>query len=383
MSGESFVNVSQADLDALFSSILDDELMKEQPRHPSPHRSVNKGPTINRVALNSHATSRESKPSTSQRARGGSATSKRAASSERMHVEQDERFGAARGDNRKAQSSKRPTENGTPANSPSRVASTSSNGRPRTSTSSSKQQVQTTFANAPWIRQPSRPTAVPTSNSSRKRPAEEERPLDLAPARDSSPEPCVEVIEVSSPPPPKRKSGLGFDWKPKPRMINCKTYDLTITGLKSVIVGNDWADGFLPMIVLCKLDAPNAFLVLNEEEWKGFKLYFETIDDYYKGNLTPTSDPKIGRYRLKFQILHNKPTLVIWGEDVKFLMMAPVFNRLKACTYVIELALHQVCKQGEMLRDICTGRCDLTDRSPEKCRLYAEVLRCESLYSEE
>ena len=240
--------------------------MKEQPRLPSPHRSVNKRSTIKRVALNSHATSRESKTSTSHHPRGGSATSKRAASTEHMQVEQDERFGAARGDNRKAQTSKRPTENRTPANSPSRAAATSSNSRPRTSTSSSKQQPQTTFANAPWIRQPTRPSVIPTSNSSRKRPTEEEEPLDLATARDSSPEPVVEVIEVSSPPPPKRKSGLGFDWKPNPRMIHCKTYDLTITGLKNVIVGNDWAVGFLPMVVLCKLDAPNASLVLNEEE---------------------------------------------------------------------------------------------------------------------
>lgn len=169
------------------------------------------------------------------------------------------------------------------------------------------------------------------------------------------------------------------DWKNKPILVNSFSYDLNVMGNKTVSIGNFYSDGFPVTILFSKLDSPNAFVLMSPEEWFNFKKYFEILDNYFKGSMTPIAPATVGRHKLTFKKWIGKPAIVIGNEDGKLLMMGPVFARLKQTSFLIDLCIKEMETRRLKLNEFCTSQCDIRESS-NTFHLYAELLRCEALY---
>lgn len=238
------------------------------------------------------------------------------------------------------------------------------------------------------VRAPAAPDRTPTG---RKRRATEEvqmQALDLSPrTKDTAtdPQPYEESTDDGSPedpavlPPPKKRRSGNLEFKEKPVFVNSFVYDLNGNGTKTITCGNLYADEYPVMIVLAKLDSPNVFLSLTPEDWDTFKLYFQSIEDFFQGTLEPINDANLGRIQLRFKSLYNKPTLLIASADGKFLLQSPGFSRLKHTSFLIDLCVKEGLARRKKLLQLSASQLD-TRGSPQNFHLYVEMLRCEAIY---
>lgn len=185
------------------------------------------------------------------------------------------------------------------------------------------------------------------------------------------------VTDLDSPPSPKKMSMV--DWKVKPVVLSAYYYELSSTGVKSILIGNAWEKNFEPVLLICKFDSPNSFLMMSKHEWETLKLYFEALSEFFTGASCPINKVEIGTCELKFKSMYGKPTLYIGNEEGKIWMQAGAFNRLKQTSFAIDVCFKLAEGKVDTLNSLCSGQTDWENLDPQEMQLYAELLRCDSL----
>lgn len=147
-----------------------------------------------------------------------------------------------------------------------------------------------------------------------------------------------------------------FEYKMKPTLFCPRSFDLSTTGLKQIIVGNDCSGDFNTKILLTKLDTPYTYLSLSPPEWYSLENHFEIFELFFNNSGISYDKLQLSeKTTISFKQLFAKPTLEFLNEDGKFLLQSPLFNELKKKFKLINLYIKESEETSMRLKDCHAG----------------------------